>query len=351
MRLAEIRIDPFRVPLAAADAQRTWSERRGLLLTLRDEDGRIGQGEAAPLLGYSPDTLADCTAALERIVARGLTEPEDVVASLRGLEAVPAAAFAVETALLDLLAQRRSCSLARMLGAPPREVPLAALIPPTVEAALAARARGIRAFKVKVGSSLDELAALMAIRRELDEAIELRLDANGCWDVAQARAHLESLVALRPSLVEDPVPAALWPALGPVPVPLAADEALGTEHADGVLASPGLRALVLKPARLGGLHACLRWAKVAADRGFEVVVGHTYDGPVAMAAASALALALPRPPLACGLDRHAALAGWAVSAPQILDDRIIDLDRPGLGLPRLQAPNHRQANGGDFRKP
>jgi len=54
---------PLRRPIRTA--QGTIAERRGLYLTLTDATGAEAVGEAAPLPGFSPDTLAEARAALE----------------------------------------------------------------------------------------------------------------------------------------------------------------------------------------------------------------------------------------------------------------------------------------------
>jgi L-alanine-DL-glutamate epimerase-like enolase superfamily enzyme len=118
------------------------------------------------------------------------------------------------------------------------------------------------------------------------------------------------------------------------PVPLAADESLALPGAWPALATL-CRVVVLKPTLLGGLAACLQLARDAAARGLAATVTHTFDGPIAVAAAAELAVALDSP-LACGLDRHAALAVWpAVSIPQIGACRVASAARPGLGLPDI----------------
>ena len=49
---------------AASNASMAWRQRRGLLLELCDREGRIGQGEASPLPGFSSDTLVEARADL-----------------------------------------------------------------------------------------------------------------------------------------------------------------------------------------------------------------------------------------------------------------------------------------------
>ena len=58
----------------ASNASRAWRERRGLLLEICDREGRIGQGEASPLPGFSSDTLAEARADLLGVDWAGLPD-------------------------------------------------------------------------------------------------------------------------------------------------------------------------------------------------------------------------------------------------------------------------------------
>jgi L-alanine-DL-glutamate epimerase-like enolase superfamily enzyme len=259
-------------PLQARDALRRWSERRALLLTL--EGG--GTGEAAPLPGYSPDTLEACRAALAALPP--LTgELDDLRHVPRSL---PAARFALETALL---ARRGG------LGLPARPVARSRLVD-SVAAAAAALAAGAAVLKVKVGVPGD--VELLAALRDRFPGVPLRLDANGT-PVGAAHA------AFAPELVEEPAdPAA------PHPFPVALDESLQRLPFGAVraLARAGrVQALVLKPMALGGALRCLELARRAVELDLAVCASHLHDGPVARAATRALAEALPGRVLACGV--------------------------------------------------
>lgn len=298
-------------------------ERRGLWLSLTDAEGRVGFGEAAPLPGYSPDDLTSCERALEAVHERleplaGPSAVAAVAAALAPLDlaAVPAARFALETALLDLWSKRRGLSVAESIGGPRpyTQVPVNALLSaPETPGELVLRAgflvgRGYRTLKVKLKATEDadfkaELNALSRLRAELPPAIELRLDPNGAYRLPGARERLRKLAPLRPAFVEQPVPPSELLRLGPCAVPWAADESLkDPDAAERLLDAKGCAAFVIKPAALGLLRA-LDLARRAQERGLGVVVTHLFDGPIGHAAACELALALPRQPLACGLDR------------------------------------------------
>ena len=277
----------FELPAPVATARGTWARRReGLRLRVHDDaTGRVGVGEASPLPGYSPDTIEACEAELRR-----------------GEPVSPAARFAYETALADLEAQARGVSLAEVLagGAVARDVVAESALVTDVPGARAALARGLRTLKVKIGVAgawQRELAFLRELRAALPaDVATLRLDAGG----GLAADQLSALVAFAPELVEEPVSGAALAGLHDSPVPLAADESLQDPALWPALAAT-CRVLVLKPTTLG-LQRCLELGREAAARGLACVVTHTFDGPVARAAAAALARALPGRVLACGLS-------------------------------------------------
>ena len=90
----------------------------------------------------------------------------------------------------------------------------------------------------------------------------------------------------------------------------------------------------LKPAILGSLLVARDLALQARARGKDAVVTHLFDGPVALAAAAELALSLPAPALAAGLDPHDRLGDWpAIVVPQLARRGVVRAaSAPGLGL-------------------
>ncbi|MEM6796038.1 MAG: enolase C-terminal domain-like protein [Acidobacteriota bacterium] len=351
---------------AASNARRAWGHREAWLLEVRDEAGRLGVGEASPLPGYSPDSLEANGRALKRWCqsARGRAfEPATAAEPGRsGLGAVrravselpadcPAARFAVETALLDLLGQRQERPLHRLLGAGDHPRSLAALLDLGAaqgEAPLAGRIAGlrrlgIRHFKVKIGRPgawESELRGLEEASAGLGPGERLRLDANGSLPARGLEERLGQLAAFDPEFLEEPVS---WPRLGELgdsPVPLALDEGLrhGWDAVAGWAASGPASVVVLKPMVLGGALACLELAARAAERGLSAVASHLFDGPIALQATAALALALPGEPRAHGLARHAGLHAWEWSGEEgwLVGRGALDPAdaRPGLGLAR-----------------
>ena len=334
-------------------ASSSGSLRSAALLVLRDDEGRIGVGEAAPLPGFSRETLQQAVHAL--CVCESLSPLAEDVPPLQAigealaphatvLDPVPTARFAIETALLDLLAQRRGVGVASCLGPSLHErsegfgrgglahrgeapstrpgvgiVETSALVTATgdlgaiVKAAIDAAAKGFRTIKVKLRATDDaslqrEIEALSWVRAALPD-VTLRLDPNGRWSIAQARRYLARLACVAPAFVEQPVAPLDLADLGLCAVPWAADESLGIPSVAARLRrESGCAVFILKPAALG-IGAALEAARLARERGIDVVVTHFLDGPIGLAAACELALALDPPPLPCGLAPHAGLQG------------------------------------------
>jgi len=321
--------------------------REGVWLALVDERGRTGWGEASPLPGMSPETCASAYEALAALEPGSLAMAElSPRAVERALEAIPSALpsvrFALETALLDLVARSRDTSVAALLGAAPdaRRELCALLAGPRPDALAEAATRavrdGARALKLKLDGRAplaDAVARVRAVREAVPATVAVRLDANGTFDPATVSEALAALSAWSPDLFEEPVSGRALLALGRSSIPIAVDETFAA--ADAALRESLLgvaAALVLKPTLLGGVLACRALARTALARGVPTIVTHTLDGPIALAAAAALALALPRG-LAHGLAPHPALAAYPAAHVDALDGLALRTPAtPGLGV-------------------
>jgi o-succinylbenzoate synthase len=349
VRLTRVELTPLalalRTPLRTARA--TYARREGFVLRIHDEEGRVGQGEATPLVEFGTESLAQCEAALRaarlegRVLGTGL---EELSALLEGWTA-PAARHAVELALLDLLAQRRGVALARLLSPGSRgTVRVNALLSARTPEGLAQQAQeavreGYGTLKVKVGGApVDEdVARLAALRESVGSAPLLRVDANGAWGAQEALEALARLSAFRLALCEQPVPEGDlegWRRVGAAaPCALGADESLALPAVrETLLATGGVQVLVLKPMVLGGLLPALALARRAAAQGMEAFVSSSLDGVVARAGAAQLAAALPSGALASGLAVGELFRDEVPHAYSPVRGEIVLPDAAGLGL-------------------
>jgi o-succinylbenzoate synthase len=341
----------------ARDAQHHWPIRIGLLLELRVGSWR-GLGEASPLPGLSRDSLADTEDALATLDLEALEHalqiatPADALKAAAALlpRSLPSARMALETAVLDLRGRQQRLSAPVLLGAERNsERALAWLVGVQNDHSLdlmrRAAHQGYHHFKVKMGGTENLDAQIVGIRRlrnALGAGPRLRLDANRGWAEAAAASACRQLESLDVEFLEEP--SATWtlppdssasaPQRLDTQIPLALDESLaGVDAAnlEALVQLSGARVLVLKPMVLGGLSHCLDLGRRAAALGMDAVVSHSFDGPVALAAAAALALALPTR-LAQGLAPHAGLAAWRSVPLPIHEATLRTWKTPGIGF-------------------
>ncbi len=319
-------------------ARQSWSRRDGLLVALRDS-GHVSFGEATPLPGFGLDTL-------EPIDADSLPAPVDDPDAVQRLACAipsPSMRFAIETALLDRIARRRRQSLAQLLGASASTAPRSVLVgdlldDQSLDAARTHAARGALTLKLKAhGRDLsEESRRLRELRQLLGPRVAVRLDLNGSLDAGAAREALELYATHGVELCEEPAGEGELLKLGAAATPWFADEsATRPELFEAFLAHPGCGGFVLKPTLVGGLLPSLERARRAQAAGKRAVTSHAFEGPVALAAASELAVAIGAGP-AHGLDRHAALAAFpqldVPQLPELAPLVVVSSGGAGLGI-------------------
>lgn len=290
---------PLTAPLVLPGA--TLTHREGVLVRL-DGEGGTAWGDAAPLPGFSRETLDDVVAAAREL------EPDCAPPSLR---------FALEVARGAVAAPPPGATLALN----------AVWLRGEDADAFARRVRsaGYVAAKVKVGVGrpAEDAARVRALRAALGPDVALRLDANRAWAWDDAVAFGRALAGVQVEYVEEPLAAperlAEW--AGATGLPFALDESLlacapGDEPA-------GAAAYVLKPTLLGGIEAARAWASRAAVQGAAAVVSSCFESGVGTRALALLACELGGAP--AGLEPYARLARDVVEPPLPLSARV-DVD-------------------------
>jgi L-alanine-DL-glutamate epimerase-like enolase superfamily enzyme len=336
----ELRSFRFRRPLQTSFG--ALEVRETLELTLTDDEGITGRGEAAPLEPYDGVPLQAAARALDQY--RPVLERADelggprVLDSCRAIADVPQALAAVDVALWDRAAQREGRPVAELLTERAAwSVAVNATIGAEDRAGAAAGAaeaveQGYETVKLKVGVG-DDAGRVAAVRAVIGPDVALRVDANGAWTVEGAIAAIQTLAPAGLELVEEPVHGVheLAQVRRAVPVRIAMDE---TAAEPGALASGSADAVALKLGRCGGISGLLAAAELVRATGAEPYVTSTFDGPVGIAAAlhAAAALAGGRDVLACGLATLPLFDGLDDVLP-IEDGAIHVPDLVGLGIP------------------
>ena len=194
---------------------------------------------------------------------------------------------------------------------------------------------GCATAKVKVAEGDDE-ARVEAVRDALGPRGKLRIDANGAWNVDEARAALVRLGRYDLEYAEQPVASledmAVLRRL--VDVPLAVDEPVRQRgELSSLPLSVAADVVVLKVQPLGGVWPALELAERA---GLPAVVSSALETSIGIAAGLALAAALEDLPYACGLATVALLEGDVVAEPLLPHGGVIELRRPSVAEEELR---------------
>jgi L-alanine-DL-glutamate epimerase-like enolase superfamily enzyme len=358
VRVTAVRILTLAHPLATPvrTSFGVMRQRHAILVEVRTDAGLSGWGESfANFPSWAPferiRTLGDGLAPL--LLGEDPREPERLHGVMRRATATLArqwgapgpiaqAISALDIALWDLLGQVRGEPIHRLLGSAERtHVPVyASALGPQDPAPLVAeaQARGIAAFKLKVGFG-DEIDRrnLARMRELIGPDAQLMVDANQAWDLEQARAAAGLLAQHDVAWLEEPLAADRWHELAQlrreVSVPLAAGENL-TDLASGLdlLALDPVDVVQPDVCKIGGLTEARALIEGARARGVPFAP-HYLGAAVGLIASLHLFAALPGGVL-MELDPNPNPLREALGRGllDVVDGALATPQRPGLGL-------------------
>jgi o-succinylbenzoate synthase len=362
MRIAQVElydlelpfVEPFIISGGRIDA------RRSVVVVLRDDQGHVGYGEAAPdeLPFYSEETLASARDLITRVLVprvagRHFDSAEAVDATLREhVRGNPFARAGVETAAWDLEAHRRGTGLAQLaaerlgvaagggfacgvaIGIP--EDRRAETLTQRVYDALQ---HGYRRVKIKVAPGWDDGAVRAARAGMAGTDLPLTVDANGAYSWPEHERALRALDDAGLLYIEQPLApeelvghARLAQALK---TPLCVDETLrdaGT--ARQLVALGGPMVWNIKVHRVGGLTEACRIYRAAAESGAKVWAGTMPESGIGSQVGIAIA-ALPACAFPSDLEPSARWFGRDVDVIKLTMSREGRMPVPGVSVARL----------------
>lgn len=346
LRADRVRI-PFRRPFATATGM--WDAREAWVIRLVDADGRSGVGEAV----LEPADGETATTVLEHLVREAVAlASEDTLPTAEELELHGSPGRALRAALdsarfdLERAPEARLAPAGSGVGV---NATIASIGPSaSAEAARQAVAAGFTTLKLKAGAERETMVLadrVGAVRAAVGPGVHLRLDVNGAWDLDTAEERLAAVARFDLEYVEQPLPAGDVDGLALLRrrsrVPVAADEAVSSVRAARLLLEAGAAdVLVVKPVRVGGPVAAAEIAELAAERGVPVVVSTLFETGVGIAAALAVAAALPT----VGSSRLASIPDHGLATAGLLEhDLLVD----GLVVEhgRMRLPDGGRAGG------
>ncbi len=345
LALREIRLtlrEPFRI------SSGVMSDRRILLLELRDSDGNVAWSECVAFQNpiYSPETIDTAWMAITswlapRVLGIAFGSPSQVKPALDDdLRGHNMAKAAVEMGIWGLSALRAGKPLAEILGGTRDRVVtgislgIQATPDALVTRAKDALAAGYRKIKVKIMPGKD-VEYVAAVRKALGADVSIMADANSAYTLAQAD-HLAKLDAFNLIMIEQPLGeddlvrhAALQRRLA---TPICLDESITSlERAQDMLTLGSGKIINIKPGRVGGFAA----ARAIHDLGVPVWCGGMLESGIGRAYNVALA-SLPNftlpgdlSPSARYWDRDIVTPEWTMDADGMVK---VPRESPGLGV-------------------
>ncbi|HVO74412.1 MAG TPA: o-succinylbenzoate synthase [Ignavibacteriaceae bacterium] len=296
------------------------NKRKGFILNLKNANGLIGVGDAAPFPEFGSESIEQAEEALKNLKLQLKIDfnkiEKSISENLLQFEKLPALRHGFEQALLNLISKEKNLSLAALLRRKTKnEININGLIDiqtkeESVKSALKLRDEGYTTIKMKIGRDdfNEEYEIIKAVRDSLGSYIKIRLDVNGKWELGEAKEKLEKLKNLNIEYIEQPVPAWLsqdepvpaWSSKGkPVNrindfielkksagIPLAADESIRTESdAVNFISERAADFLILKPMMLGGLIPALKIIDAAEANSIKTVVTSSFESAIGKASA------------------------------------------------------------------
>ncbi len=330
--LSRCRIFRYRLPLAAPLrlAGQVIHERAGVLVRIDSDSDVSGWGDAAPLPGFSRETVEEAETELTAWAGRlrgAVFDPggDDLESRLGSgpAAASPSVRFALETALASLSRRMEDTAAAELTcfeGAVPVNGLLTGLREQVLADARRFRDGGCRAVKLKVGRRpvAEDVGLTRAVRDVIGDAVSLRLDANRSWSLEQAVAFGREFGGAGVEYLEEPLrdPAQLRELFDATGIPVALDESLLELRPDDLEGRREVGAVVLKPTLLGGLARAGEWAAKASALNIRPVVSSCFESGVGLLALAAFAWASTGDAVPAGLDTYRWLAADVV-APRL----------------------------------
>jgi len=246
----------------------------------------IGWGEAAPLVGLSPDYRDDFEVVLAKMLEKlndesWETSQEAVLLKMKDLIAfeLPSVCFGLETAILDCMNGGKKRILVTDFFDAQKPIPINGLIwmgdrDFMLEQIDQKLGEGFDCIKMKIGA-IDfeqEIALLGYIRSRFSpEQITLRVDANGAFSPNGALEKLKRLSEFGIQSIEQPIPAGNWGEMKKLckttPLAIALDEDLiGVKEKEQLLDQIQPQHIILKPTLAGGILETQEWIKLAEAR-------------------------------------------------------------------------------------
>lgn len=273
-----------------------------VLVKITADDGLVGWGEATTIggLGYGEESPESIKTNIDNYFAPLMKSLSfaNLAQTLRALnmsiQGNRFAKCAIQTALLDISAQRLGLPLSEVLGGRLRDsIPILWVLASgdtqkdIAEAQQMIAAKRHNVFKLKIGSRTveDDVEHVLAIKQALGANISIRVDVNQAWTELEANKGIDLLQKGGVDLIEQPCTVYNDDAMARLTrkfdIAIMADESLkGPESAYTLAKRNAASVFAVKIAQSGGLLESCEVGNLAKLAGIDLYGGTMLEGPV-----------------------------------------------------------------------
>ncbi len=312
----ELKLFKYRFPLTCnfVSASHSYAKREGVLLVLNN-DKIEAYGEAAPLHGFSKETLEDILKYINqhkddlRFQIEKKINEGDYLSNHSASSMPDSLVFAIDTLLTDFRAREQQTSSQKILFEKPKsriEVNATLTLADqdkTLRKAEQLWKKGFRTFKLKIGADFIREKQSIEMLRKQYPSLKLRVDANKSWSYDEAVSNLNQLAPFELEYCEEPIAQSGSQVLSKLrkasPIPIALDESLyQVRQLSHWIERKCADILIIKPMILGGIHKHLEICQEAIELGYSIIFTTALESAVGRGMTAALASGL-------GSDNHA----------------------------------------------
>lgn len=328
-----------RFPLAISRGIHSGSDNLFVSVNMQDI---TGWGEMSPGKTEGADTPEAAQSSLLTFLKNELDDLSiESIYDLARQQDVPACALAaLDIALWDWLGKKTGQPLYQLLGAGKPSVPTSVTIginPPEVvreRVPLLLEGTGVRSLKIKLGSpqgiEADKAMYSQVIESCKPYQVQLRVDANGGWDVPAALEMMQWIADRGADYIEQPLKQGDEQGLPELfknrPLPIFIDESCRFSEDVGKWAHC-VDGVNMKLMKCGGITEALRIIAAARERKLKTMIGCMGESSMSIAAGAAITGFIDH----IDLDSHLNLEPDPCTGAEIVDGVIMPNDLPGHG--------------------
>jgi o-succinylbenzoate synthase len=276
-------------------ANKTFTERKGFIITIKDSEKIKGVGDAAPFPDFGSESFENGETFLKEFKLNLQIDLKNfensLLQNLDQLDRYPALRHGFEQAFLNYVCSKTKVSLNELLNRESsRKINVNGIIgfgtiEDTFSKAKSLINIGYKTLKIKVGREnfKDDFKAIEGIRNIAGSEINIRIDANGKWNFENAKNNLKKLEKFNIEYCEQPVTKAInfIRLREQTTIPLAADESIrSVQEADDFITKKAVSVLILKPMMLGGIISTMKIADRAKKEKIKVVITSSFESAI-----------------------------------------------------------------------